>query len=171
MEKGGMMKKFLVLLGAVAMFIACDYATESTNLYPDVEIISIDPLAQYVTKAETLGGTTGPITVTFIPENSVDCYLTKCVWEYYDQAGDLFYGPQEIALYLKIEGRVGDSVCEASVKDIVMPTEPVADRLEYGESAKALLSFIFVDEYWGSREDTATTWFVFYMWPDTTDGN
>jgi len=167
------MKRFLVLLGAVAMFIACDYASDSVDLYPDIEITFIDPIAEYVTKAETLGGTTELIEVHFVPENSVDCYLTKCIWEYYDAGGGLIYGPDEIALYLKIEGRVGtgeDECCDTfEVHNLTFPTEPIADHLEYGESAEARLHFVFVDEYWGSRYDTATVWYGFYLWPDTTD--
>lgn len=164
-----MMKKFLVLLGVVVMFMACDYASESVELSPDVEITFMDPLAETVSKADTLGGSTAAISVTFVPENSVDCYLTKCIWEYY-QEGELFFGPQELPLYLKVYGKVNsEDTCTYTVHGLILPTEPVAERLEYGESAEARLYFVFVDEYWGSRTDTATAWYGFYLWPDTTD--
>jgi hypothetical protein len=168
-----MMKKFLVLLGLIAMFMACDYASDSVDLNPDVEVTFIDPLGWYVYKADTLQGTPAEIQeIHFIPENSVDCYLQKMVWEYFDAQGNSFYGPQEIALYLKIEGRVNNDPEECDtfmIYNIYLPTEPVAQELEYGQSAEARLSFIFIDEYWGSKADTATAWFGFYVWPDTVD--
>lgn len=166
------MKKFLVLLGAVVMFMACDYASDSVSLYPDVEITFINPLGWYVYKSDTLMGTPAEIEeVHFVPENSVDCYLQKMVWEYFDTQGNSFFGPQEISLYLKIEGKTDNSTCGDTFKilNILLPTEPVAKYLEYGQSAEARLSFIFIDEYWGSRADTAMAWYGFYLWPDTTD--
>ena len=99
------MKKFLVLLPLIALFIACDYASEAVEVKPDIEIVWMNPLATTTYIGDPL--TSWPIEeIHFVAENSVDCYLTKMVWEYYDNEDNLFYGPDEVALYAKIEGIV-----------------------------------------------------------------
>lgn len=166
------MKKFLVLTGLIALFVACDYASDSVSMTPDIEITFIDPLGWYVSKGDTLPTDSAWINqVNFSPENSVDCYLRKMVWEYYDQNGNMFYGPNEIPLYMKIPGKTGEGSCgdTATIYNILLPLAPVAFELDYQESGEARLHFVFIDEYYGTREDTATVWFGFYMWPDTLD--
>ena len=165
------MKRFLVLLGIIAMFVACDYASDAITTHPDVEITWIDPLGWYVYKIDTLGGEAPIDEVHFVPENSVDCYLDKLVWEYFDADGNSFF-IGEIPLYLKIEGKVDTSSCGDTfvIYNIKLPLEPVAEQLDYNESAEARLSFIFIDEYFGgSTADTAVAWYGFYLWPDTVD--
>jgi len=166
------MKRFLVLLGIIAMFVACDYASDAITTHPDVEVTFLNPLGWYVYKADTIPTENALIEeVHFVPENSIDCYLDKMVWEYFDASGTSFF-TGEIPLYLKVEGKVDTSSCADTfiIYNIYLPIEPVAERLDYNESAEARLSFIFIDEYFGgSTADTAVAWFGFYLWPDTID--
>jgi len=164
-----MMKKFLVLLGIIALFVACDYAKESTELYPDIEITYMNPIGWYTSDGDTVVAATIE-QINFVPENSVDCYLTKVIWEYYDEGNNIFYGPEEMSLYLKIEGKVDEGSCSDTfyIYNLQLPLAPVWYHLDAGQSAEARLHFVFVDEYWGSRTDTVTAWFGFYMWPDST---
>jgi len=162
------MKKFLVLLAAVVLFIACDYATENVGLNPDVECVFMDPIGWYT----YLGDTTheaGPIEFHFVPETSIDCYLTKMIWEYVDAGGSRFGGPYEIGLYMKIEGKLDKTECQDTfvLYNIQLPLDPVRSHLLPGQSAQALIDFVFVDEYLGDKYDTASVWFGFHMY-DTT---
>jgi hypothetical protein len=161
-----MMKKFLVfLLAAVVVYIACDYAKESANLRPDVRITFMNPLAYYICACDTEVAATIE-EIHFVADNSVDCFLEKLVWEYYNEAGDVFFGPDEIALFGQIPGLVNPEDADTFfLYNISLPLQPVRDNLEIGESAQALLHFYVVDEYWGDRYDTVTVWFGFYMVP------
>lgn len=160
------MKKFLVLLAAGAvLFVACDYTKEGVELKPDIEITYMNPVGWY-----TFAGDTVPVAtilqIHFIAENSVDCYLDRLVWEYYNEAGEVFVGPDEIALYGKIEGLVDPACVDTFIlENVSLPLSPVRDSLDTGEAARALLHFIAVDEYWGDRYDTVTVWFGIYMMP------
>ena len=159
------MKRILVLVGVIILFVACDYAKESVELRPDIEIVRINPIGWYT----SLGDTTAVAdidTVIFVAQNSVDCYIEKMVWEYYDESGNLFFGPDEMAIYVKVNGIVDPCAAEtSSIYNIQLPLLPVWNNIDPGSSAKVLLRFIAVDEYFGSRYDTATVWYGIYMWP------
>lgn len=159
------MKKFLVLLIAVVLFIACDYTKEGFELRPDVEITYMNPIAWYTSVIDTeIVATIDEI--YFVAENSIDSYLDKMVWEYYDENDSIFFGPDEIALFGKIEGIVDPALVDTFILlTISLPLAPVRNHLSTGEAARALLHFIVVDEYWGDRYDTVTVWFGFYMMP------
>lgn len=159
------MKRILVLLGMIILFVACDYAKESVDLRPDIEVVRINPLAWYTCLGDTIDATKID-TVTFVANNSVDCYIEKMVWEYYDESGSLFFGPDEMAIYVKVNGIVDPSCVDTSrIFNIFLPLLPVWNNIDPGSSAKVLLRFIAVDEYFGSRYDTCTVWFGIYMWP------
>ncbi len=165
------MKKFLVLSAAIVLFVACDYATENVGLSPDVECVYINPMGWYVS-GDTLDTAAVISEVHFVAETSIDCYLSKLVWEYYDAGGGRFYGPDEIALYMKIAGKTDPECCDtAIIYNIYLPLQPVVQHLSPGQSAKAALNFVFVDEYTGDKYDTAKVWYGFYMWPTLTPGD
>jgi hypothetical protein len=160
-----MMKKILVLFGLIILFAACDYATDNIALEPDIEVVGINPHGSYT----YLGDTTSAAmidTIKFVAENSVDCYLDKLVWEYYDESGNMFDGPHEIALYFKINGIVDPAAIDtAMLFSVPIPFLPVWNNIDPGSSARVLLHFIAVDEYYGSKYDTCTIWFGIAMWP------
>ena len=159
------MKKFLVLIPLIALFIACDYASEAVEVRPDIEITWVDPLATTTYDGDTLL-TANIEEIHFIAENSVDCYLTKMIWEYYDTDDNLFYGPDEVALYAKIEGIVEPELVDTFILlNVPVPLDPVRDELDMGQSAKVLLRFVAVDEYTESEYDTCDAWFGVYMIP------
>lgn len=159
------MKKFLVLLVVAVLFIACDYASESLELKPDVEVVWVNPMG-WVTSV----GDTTPYAeideIYFVAENSVDCYLQKMVYEYYDADSNLFYGPTDMALYAKVEGRT-DPYCVDTciILDVPIPLAPVRDTIPSGQAARVLLHFYFVDEYYGDKYDTVTVWYGILMYP------
>ena len=78
----------------------------------------------------------------------------------------MFDGPYEVALYYKINGIV-DPLCidTALLANVPIPLLSVWNNIDPGSSARVLLRFIAVDEYFGSRYDTATVWYGIYMWP------
>ncbi|MGB3478921.1 MAG: hypothetical protein WBB67_07155 [bacterium] len=165
MRKGGMMKRILVLLGVIILFVACDYAKEGVELKPDIEVVYMNPIGWYT----SLGDTTAKAdieTIDIVAQNSVDCYLEKVTWEYYDESGNLFFGPDEMAIFSKINGIVDPAcVCTTTIENIQLPLLPVWNNIDPGYSARVLLRFIAVDEYFGSRYDTCTVWYGIYMWP------
>lgn len=164
-DKGGIMKNFLVLLVVAGLFVACDYGSESLELKPDVEVVWINPLG-----AGTYIGDTLPYAeieeIHFVAENSVDCYLQKMVYEYYDADSNLFYGPTSMALYAKVEGRT-DPYCVDTciILGVPIPLTPIRSTIPSGQAAQVLLHFHFVDEYWGDKYDTVTVWFGVLMLP------
>jgi hypothetical protein len=163
-RKGGMMKRFLVLLAVVGIFIACDYASEAVEMKPDIEVVWIDPLGATTSEFDSTSAANID-EVKFVAENSIDCYLTKLVYEYYYD-DSLFYGPDEIALYAKINGIVdGELVDTLTIENIPVPLAPVRDNLEMGQSARVMLRFIAVDEYSETEYDTSDCWFGVYMMP------
>jgi len=159
------MKKFLVLLAVAVLFIACDYASESTELKPDVEITWMNPIG-WVT---SVGDTTPSAEIDeihFVAENSVDCYLQKMVYEYYTADSNLFYGPTDMPLYAKVVGRTDPyDVDTSKVLNVPVPLAPIRSTIPSGEAAQVLLHFIFIDEYWGENYDTVTVWFGVLMTP------
>lgn len=159
------MKRILVLLGVIILFVACDYAKESVTLRPDIEVVRINPIGWYTSLGDSIA-VAKIDTATFVAENSVDCYIEKMVWEYYDEDGNLFFGPNEMAIYVKVNGIVDPCCVEtSSIYHIQLPLLPVWNNIDPGSSAKVLLHFIAVDEYFGSTYDTATVWYGIYMWP------
>ena len=162
-----MMKKIFVLLAlAAVIFIACDYASESVEIKPDIEIPWVNPMA-----AATSSGDTCFVTyiqeIYFVAENSVDSYLYGYLMEYYDIDGNLFHGPTEIPLYMKIPGIVDPACVDTHMLLMVpLPLQPVWDNIPDGEAARVLLHFIAIDEYFGGENaDTCTIWFGIYMLP------
>lgn len=159
------MKKILVLFGVIILFVACDYAEENVSLNPDIEIVYMNPVGWYTSLGDTAAAAEID-TIAFVAENSVDCYIDKVVWEYYDESGNLFFGPDEMAIYFKIDGIVDPAVVDTFLLfDLSLPLTPVWNNIDPGSSARVLLRFIAVDEYFGSRYDTCTVWYGIYMWP------
>lgn len=157
------MKKFSILILAVMIFLACDYASEALDLKPDIEITYMDPVA-YSTYP---GDPTTAVLISeihFVPMNSLDSYLTEFTLTYYDNAGVLFYGPTApVAIYGKIPGIVQAGVVDTFVLvDIPVPLGPVQSHLTSNQSAKVVLSFVAVDEYF-ENSDTTEAWFGVYM--------
>lgn len=161
------MKKILILASVVGLFLACDYAQDAVKMKPDIEITGIQPLASYTFIGDTAASATID-EVTFVPENSVDCYLDKLIWEYLDGAGNRFYGPEEIPMYMKIEGKKDSlEVDSFYVNNIYLPLFPVHQNIGEGECARVQLNFIFIDEYFGGgSSDTASAWYGIYMVPN-----
>lgn len=164
MRKGGMMKKFLVLLALVGIFIACDYASEAVETKPDIEVVWMDPMAA----GTSIGDTTAYANieeVKIVARNSVDCYLFKLVYEYYNN-DTLFYEPFEISLYTKINGIVDEcEACTTTIENVPVPLGPVRNNLEMGQSARVLLRWIAVGEYFDTEYDTSDSWFGVLMIP------
>ncbi len=159
------MKKILVLFGVIMLFAACDYATENVALAPDIEVVRMNPIGWYTSLGDTIPAAAID-TVAFVAENSVDCYLEKVVWEYYDESGNLFFGPDEMALYFKINGIVDPAAIDTFyLYNLSLPLSPVWNNIDPGYSARVLLRFIAVDEYYGDKYDTCTVWYGIYMWP------
>lgn len=158
------MKKFLVLLAVVGMFVACDYASEAVEMKPDIEVVWIDPVGASTYAFDT----TTAIEIEeikIIAENSVDCYLTTCVLEYYHD-DSLFYGPDELPMYAKINGIVENEIVDTTtIENIPVPLAPVIYNLEMGQSARVMLRFVAVGEYFDTEYDTADCWFGVYMIP------
>ena len=159
------MKKILVLCGVIMLFTACDYATESIDLAPDIEVIHMNPVGWYTGVGDTVNAASID-TIKFVAENSVDCYIDKLIWEYYDESGNLFFGPDEMALYFKINGIVDPAAIDTAIlMNISLPLLPVWNNIQPGSSARVLLRFIAIDEYYGEQYDTCTVWYGIYMWP------
>lgn len=157
--------KILVLFGLIILFAACDYASDNLELAPDIEVVHINPHGTYTSMGDTIPAAIIE-EIKFVAENSVDCYLDKLVWEYYDEDGNMFDGPYEIALYYKINGIVDPACVDTSeLLNVPIPFLPVWNNIDPGSSARVLLHFIAVDEYFGSRYDTCTIWFGIAMWP------
>lgn len=161
------MKKIFVLLAfAIVVFVVCDYASESVELKPDIEIPYMNPMGDI-----TWIGDTTPyseiLEIHFIAENSVDCYLDRMIFEYYDADGNLFHGPTEIPLYMKIPGIVDPAEVDThKLLNVPLPLSPIWNNVPPGEAARALLHFVAIDEYFGGENaDTCTVWFGIYMLP------
>jgi hypothetical protein len=159
------MKRFLILLAVMVLFIACDYAKESVEMYPDIEITYMYPLGYYTCPADT--NISAEIEeIKFVAENSIDCYLKELIWEYIDSNDNTFFTSEPLAMYAKIEGKVDTGGVDTTIlKNVYLPLDTVRTYLvkESLHSAKALLHFIAVDEYYGTRYDTCDAWFGIYM--------
>lgn len=158
------MKKFIILILLAMIFVACDYASDSLALKPDIEITWIDPVAWYT----AAGDTTYAATINeihFVPENSLDSYLKEFTIEYYVDDTSLVYTTAPVPVYGKIEGLVGQTCCDTfKLVGIAVPLDPARNHLSPNESAKALLRFVAIDEYF-ENTDTADVWFGIYMLP------
>jgi hypothetical protein len=160
-----MMKRILVLFGIIILFSGCDYTQESVEFKPDIEIVGMNPVAWYTYQGDITPAAEVD-TIKFVAENSVDCYIDKIVWEYFDEDDNSFAGPYEMALYFKIEGKVDPADIDTFfLQNIQLPLLPVQNNINPGHSARVLLSFIAVDEYYGENYDTCTAWYGIYMWP------
>jgi hypothetical protein len=155
-----MMKKFMALALLVVIFIACDYAKESLELKPDIEVTWINPVAW-----TTFSGDTAAYAlieeIHFVAQNSVDSYLKEMYLEYYRTGDTLpYFGPTEpVAMYGKIEGLVTPSAVDTFILlGVPIPLGPVNDSLEANETARVLLNFVAIDEY-QENADTTTIWF------------
>ncbi len=157
-----MMKKFMILVGLVVIFVACDYATDSLALKPDIEITWLNPLAWPTYAGDSLYA--APISeIHFVAENSLDSYLKDYTIEYYI-SDSMVYGPTApLAIYGKIHGIVEQGVVDTFILlNVPVPLAPARDRLSSGGTARALLRFVAIDEYF-ENTDTADVWFGIYM--------
>jgi len=156
------MKKFMILILLAMIFVACDYATDSLKLKPDIEITWINPL----TWPTWAGDSTYAATISeihFVAENSLDSYLKDYTIEYYIN-DSLVYGPTvPLAIYGKISGIVTQGVVDTFILlNVPVPLAPARDRLGPEETARAVLRFVAIDEYF-ENADTADVWFGIYM--------
>lgn len=163
------MKKFLVLVAIAVLFVACDFAKESTKLKPDVRITFMNPLAWATDYFDTTAYAIIEET-HFLAGNSVDAHMVKLVWGYYDVNDELFYGPFELPLYLRIPGLTGDEDHAADTSilyNVPLPLDTVRSYAFGNEiyEIKAELLYIFEDDYEWEKQDTAETWFGFMVIP------
>ncbi len=164
-----MMKKFLVLLGVVGIFVACDYASEAVETKPDIEVVEVKPMGCVTSDYDsTIYAEIEEIRI--IARNSVDCYLDKLIYEYHYE-DTMFYGPEEWPIYAKINGIVDEcAACTTKILGVPVPLAPVRDFLDMGQAARVMLRFVAVGEYFDTEYDTSDCWFGVYMLPfDTTD--
>ncbi len=158
------MKKALAILTIALLFVACDFAKESVELKPDIEITSINPVAAPVDE----GGFAEIEEIKFVAKNSVDCTIKQMVWEYYTKDGTKFLGPFEIPIYMKIKGLVEPAEADTFILESVpLPIDTVLIYLINNNTyeAKAQLYFIAYDDYNMGRADTAECQFGLYRNP------
>jgi hypothetical protein len=158
------MKKFMILLVLVMIFVACDYAKESLELKPDIEITWINPVAWYTRQGDSLYA--APIDeIYFVAENSIDSYLKEFTIDYYADDTTIFYSVPPVPVYGKIKGIVQPSVVDTFIlENIWVPLEPARNYLGPNEAARALLRFVAIDEIF-ENTDTAEVWFGIWMVP------
>lgn len=159
-----MMKKFMILILLAMIFVACDYASDSLALRPDIEITWIDPVCMYI----SVGDTSDYFQldeIHFVAKNSLDSYLQDYTIEYYVHDTSLVYTTAPVPVYGKIQGRVSQTCCDTfKLYNILIPLEPASSNLNANEAARALLRFVASDEYF-DKTDTADVWFGIYMVP------
>jgi hypothetical protein len=154
------MKKLMTVMMLVLIFLACDYAKESLKLKPDIEVTYLNPVAWSTFTGDSLLNATID-EIHFVSENSLDSYLTEFYLEYYRMDDTLpFFGPTSpVAIYGKIPGIVNPAVVDTFILlGVPVPLLPVISNLEPNETARVLLHFVAVDEYF-EKSDTATIWF------------
>ncbi|MCX7994423.1 MAG: hypothetical protein N3A65_01450 [candidate division WOR-3 bacterium] len=159
-----MMRKILAIMAAVMLFVACDFARESVELKPDIEVTFINPVAAPVDG----GGFAEIEEIKFVAKNSVDCTVKQVVWEYYAKDGTRFFGPFEIPIYVKVQGIVEPAEVDTSIlENMPLPVDTVLIYLTSTNTyeAKAQISFIAYDDYYGTRTDTAQCQFGLYRNP------
>ena len=159
------MKKLLVLMVLGLAFLACDYATESVELGPDIEIASINPVGITFIMGPNGGRADSSLKVNIVAENSVDCYLKELLLRYYDSYNTCYFTTEPIPMYAKIEGIVEHGVVDTTIiEDLYIPFDTAITYL-YNNSlhaSKVLLQFVAIDEYF-EKTDTANTWFGIYL--------
>ncbi len=158
------MKKFMILVVLVMIFVACDYAKDSLELKPDIEITWLDPVAWYTSQSDSTYAAT--ITeIHFVAENSLDSYLSEFFIEYYTNNDSLVFTTAPVPVYGKIEGKTSQTCCDTFILyNIWVPLAPAQQHLGPNESMRALLHFVAVDEYF-ENSDTADVWFGIWMLP------
>jgi hypothetical protein len=163
-----MMKKLLVLMVLGLAFIACDYAKESVELAPDIEITSIDPIGISIIVTGPNGGRGDSSTINeirMVAENSVDCYLQELLLQYYDSNDNCFFTSEPIPMYAKIEGIVEHGVVDTTIiENLYLPLDTAVVYLynNHLHASKVLLQFVAIDEYFDNT-DTAKAWFGVYL--------
>jgi len=159
------MRKILVLSLFALMFIACNFATDAAKLKPDLEVTFINPLAATLYVADTASGTSVSIeSIKFEPRNSVDATVTKIIIDYRDESGSVFYGPFEMAIYMKIPGIVyPDSITTYSILNIPLAADKVANHMLQNNLlvTKTYIGLVSEDDYGMGKTDTAWVWFGF----------
>ena len=153
------MKKIFAVLFLALLFISCDMASDAVALKPDIEVTFVNPVAACV--EDTVVITEIDITA----RNSIDSYINKMVWEYYDKAGNLFFGPFEIAMHLQVPGLISPEEADTvTLLNVPLPRDTVLIYLintsQY--EARAHIGLVAVDEYQMSTSDTA--WFDFGLY-------
>ncbi len=168
MLKGGMMKKLLFALLIGMFFIACDFAKEATELKPDIELTYINPLAWLTFPGDTVYYAEID-EIHFVAVNSVDAKITKMVWEYYDGNDNLYFGPFETAILLKIKGCVSGAGCgdTAKILNIPFPLDTVRSYAfaNHIYDARIEMRFIAEDDYGWDKTDTIFGQFGFIITP------
>ncbi len=158
------MRKILAITAVALLFVACDFAKESVELKPDIEITYVNPVADFVDD----GGTSEIQEIHFVAKNSVDCTVKQMLWEYYTKDGTRFFGPFEVPVYMKVKGIVEPVEVDTSVlENIPLPVDTVLIYLVNNNlyEAKAKIYFIAYDDYYGTRTDTAECQFGLYRNP------
>jgi hypothetical protein len=160
-----MMKKFMALALLVVIFLACDYAKESLELKPDIEVTWINPVAWVTFPGDTIDAAMIE-EIHFVARNSIDSYLKEFTLEYYHDDTVLFFGPSDpIAIYGKIEGIVNPAIVDTFVLlGVPVPLGPARDYLGPNEAARVLLRFVAFDELF-EETDTTDVWFGIWMLP------
>ncbi|MEO0095269.1 MAG: hypothetical protein ABIL46_02185 [candidate division WOR-3 bacterium] len=159
-----MMRRILAIMAVVLLFVACDFARESVKLKPDIEITFINPVAAPVDE----GGIVSIDEIHFVAKNSVDCTVEKVLWEYYTKDDVRFFGPFEISVYMKVKGIVDPAEVDTSIlENVPLPVDTVLIYLVNNNlyEAKAKISFVAYDDYYGTRTDTAECQFGLYRNP------
>ena len=159
------MKNFMSLVLLVIIFVACDYAKESLELRPDIEITWINPVATATFPGDTVE-TAMIEEIHFVSRNSIDSYLKEFTIAYYRDDTVLFYGPSDpIAIYGMLPGIV-DPCCVDTFKllNIPVPLGPAQNNLNPNEAARVLLSFVAMDELF-EETDTAEVWYGIWLIP------
>ncbi len=158
------MRKIFALLTVALLFVACDFAKESVELKPDIEVTFITPVAAPVDG----GGTADIDEIHFVAKNSVDCTVKQMIWEYYAIDGTRFLGPFQIPIYMKVKGIVDPAEVDTSVlMSVPLPVDTVLTYLINTNTyeAQAKLYFVAYDDYNMAKADTAEFWFGLYRNP------
>ncbi len=159
------MKKIFAVLFLALLFINCDMASDAVALKPDIEVTFVNPVAASV-DPDTTGTNTAVISeIDVTARNSIDSYINKMVWEFYDKGGNLFFGPFEIAMHLQVPGIISPEEADTvTLLNVPLPADTVYIYLLNTNQweARAHIGLVAVDEYQMSTSDTA--WFDFGLY-------
>ncbi|MGQ9701664.1 MAG: hypothetical protein ACUVQT_04325 [bacterium] len=159
-----MMKKILALMLGAILFVACDFAKESVEFKPDIEVTFITPVAAPVDS----GSEVTIEEIDFVAKNSVDCTINRMIWEYYTIDGTRFFGPFQIPIYRKVKGIVNPAEVDTSkLENVPLPVDTVLTYLINTNTyeAEAKLYFVASDDYGMGHADTAEFRFGLYRSP------